>query len=241
MLGSNTPAKGRNIRIGRNVCFGQGVILHDSVTIESNTVIGPYVVIGEPSADSYKSSNYSNPETVIGKDSVIRSGTIIYAGCRFGQGTTTGHHAVIRERTVCGTECNFGTFSTSDGDVRIGDRCRFHYYTFVCKNSTIGDDVWMFPRSMLLEDKHPPCGLCARGPTIRDRAVIGSAALIMPGLTIGEDSVIAAASTVTRDVPAGMLVVGHPGKLAGKAARLRCELGLVDETYPWTKHYRRSG
>jgi acetyltransferase-like isoleucine patch superfamily enzyme len=149
--------------------------------------------------------------------------------------------AVIRERTVCGERCSFGTFSTSDGDVKIGDRCRFHYYTFICKNTMIGKDVWMFPGSMLLEDKHPPCGMCAKGPIIKDRAAIGSAAVIMPGLTIGEDSVIAAATIVTRDVPAGMLVAGHPGKLVGKATSLRCGAGAVDKPYPWTRHYRRHG
>lgn len=239
MLGSNIPAKGGNVRIGKDVVFGQGVVLHDFVTIESNTVIGPYVVIGEPLVDSYKSSDYSNPRTVIGRNSVIRSGTIIYAGCRLGQGTTTGHYAVIRERTTCGEDCSFGTFATSDGDVKIGDRCRFHYYAHVCKKAKIGDDIRMFPRSMLLNDTHPPCGRCLQGPEISDRVVIGSAATIAPKVKVGQDALIAAMSMVTKDVPAGMVVMGVPAKVVGKASDIECKTGLLNHPYPWNKQYIR--
>ena len=239
MLGSNTPITGKDVRIGKNVVFGQGVILHDSVTIESGTVIGPYVVIGEPLVDGYKSSDYSNPRTVIGRNSVIRSGTIVYSGCKLGQATTTGHYAVIRERTTCGEKCSFGTFATIDGEVAIGDRCRFHYYAHVCKTAKIGDDIWMFPRSMLLNDTHPPCGRCLQGPEISNRVVIGSAATIAPKVRIGQDALIAAMSMVTKDVPAGMVVMGVPAKVVGKASDIECKTGLLNHPYPWNKQYVR--
>lgn len=239
MLGGNLPVMGRNVRIGKNVVFGHGVILHDSVSIESNTVIGPNVVIGEPSAESYKSSSYSNPKTIIGRDSIIRSGTVVYAGCRLGQRTTTGHYAIIREGTNCGDECSFGTFATSDGDVTIGDRCRFHYYTHICKKAKLGDDIWMFPRSMLLNDTHPPCGRCLQGPEISDRVVIGSAATVAPKVRIGRDALIAAMSMVTKDVPAGTVVMGVPAKVVGKASDIECKTGLLKHPYPWKKQYVR--
>ena len=42
---------------------------------------------------------------------------------------------------------------------------------------------------------------------------IGGGAIIMPGVTIGEDSVIGAGSVVTRDIPVRSLAVGSPAKV----------------------------
>lgn len=47
---------------------------------------------------------------------------------------------------------------------------------------------------------------------ICDYAYIGSGAQIMPGVTIGEGSLVAAGSIVTRSVPAGVVVAGNPAK-----------------------------
>ncbi|QNG58481.1 acyltransferase [Bacillus sp. PAMC26568] len=48
---------------------------------------------------------------------------------------------------------------------------------------------------------------------IEDNVFIGARALIMPGVTIGKDSIIAAGSVVTKSVPAGSVVGGNPGKI----------------------------
>lgn len=49
--------------------------------------------------------------------------------------------------------------------------------------------------------------------TIRDNCFIGKGATLMPGITIGPDSVVAAGSIVTRDVPPGTIVAGVPAKV----------------------------
>lgn len=48
---------------------------------------------------------------------------------------------------------------------------------------------------------------------IEDRAFIGARALIMPGVTIGENSIVAAGSVVTKSVPAGVVVAGNPARV----------------------------
>jgi maltose O-acetyltransferase len=53
----------------------------------------------------------------------------------------------------------------------------------------------------------------ARPITIGDNVWLGGGAIVCPGVTIGESSVIGAGTVVTRDVPAGVLVVGVPGRV----------------------------
>ncbi len=43
---------------------------------------------------------------------------------------------------------------------------------------------------------------------------IGAGALILPGVTVGDDAIIGAGSVVTRDVPAGATFVGNPARQA---------------------------
>lgn len=51
-------------------------------------------------------------------------------------------------------------------------------------------------------------------PVVVDRNVwIGSNTIILPGVTIGDDAVVAAASVVTKDVPADSTVVGSPARV----------------------------
>ena len=54
---------------------------------------------------------------------------------------------------------------------------------------------------------------------VRRRAAIGTGAIILPGVTIGEGALIGAGAVVTKDVPAGALVVGNPAKLVRRKRR----------------------
>lgn len=83
---------------------------------------------------------------------------------------------------------------------------------------TIGDDVFIAPKVCLTTINHDfnPYNRKATFTNpivIKDRVWIGINATICPGVTIGENSVIAAGSVVTKDVPPNVIVGGNPAKI----------------------------
>jgi acetyltransferase-like isoleucine patch superfamily enzyme len=68
---------------------------------------------------------------------------------------------------------------------------------------------------------------------IRDNVFIGHQAIVMPGVTIGPDAVVAAGAVVTKDVPPGCVVGGVPAKVIGRTRELHASLAAQTEQLPW--------
>jgi acetyltransferase-like isoleucine patch superfamily enzyme len=83
---------------------------------------------------------------------------------------------------------------------------------------TIEDNVLIAPKVSLLSEGHPVNPLDRQSLVpgqihIRKNAWIGAGATILPGVTIGENSVVAAGAVVSKDVPANTIVGGIPAKI----------------------------
>lgn len=213
------------VEIGDNCIIEPGVIIYENVKLGANSYVGAQCILGERLI-GYKNdpATYTNPQTVFGEKTTIRSGTIIYADCSFGPGFQTGHRAVIRERSVFGNNCSFGTLSQSDGDINIGNDCRFHNNVFISTYTTTEDNVHFYPMSCTVDSMHPPCQIGREGPYLEANVIVGAKVLILPRVRIGTGAVIAGASVVTHNVEPNMVMAGAPAKKIKMKSEVRCHI-----------------
>jgi acetyltransferase-like isoleucine patch superfamily enzyme len=108
---------------------------------------------------------------------------------------------------------NFGKFITLGKNVFINHACSF----LDLGGITVEDDVLIGPRVNLVTENHPldpndRQSLIVNPIIIKRNAWIGAAATILPGVTIGENAIVAAGAVVSKDVPANTIVGGIPAK-----------------------------
>jgi len=169
------------------------------------------VTLGFPSRDKMQKTGFSG--TTIGKNSVIRSGTILYCDVIIGDFFQTGHNVVIREETHIGDRVSIGTATVIDGHTTIGNDVSFQSQVYIPTNTRIGNHVFIGPNAVLTNDRYPPARIGGlEGPIIKDYAAIGANATLLPGITIGEGAFVAAGAIVTRDIPDHMMAIGAPAK-----------------------------
>lgn len=106
--------------------------------------------------------------------------------------------------------------------ITFGARCfaNFGLVALDVAPITIGDDVQIGPNVQLLTPTHP----LEPGPrrdkwesaapiTIGDNVWLGGGVIVLPGVTIGADTVVGAGSVVTKDLPSGVVAVGNPARV----------------------------
>lgn len=153
-------------------------------------------------------------EPVVPEDAVIRSGTVVYNDVEVGNYFQTGHNVLIREKTIIGNHVVVGTNTVIDGNVEIGDFVKIESNCYIPTHVRIGCRVFIGPNVVMTNDRLPlkkRSEYKPEGPIIEDLVTIGGGVVIVPGVTIGRGSFIAAGALVTKDVPPNSLVKGMPG------------------------------
>lgn len=120
---------------------------------------------------------------------------------------------------------SFCCINNAVGDVLIGDHTRIGLHNTIIGPVTIGNHVNLaqgititalnhnFSDTSLRIDEQ---GITTRQVTIADDVWIGANAVVLPGVTIGSHSVVAAGAVVNKDVPPGHIVAGVPAKIIKK-------------------------
>jgi acetyltransferase-like isoleucine patch superfamily enzyme len=223
-------------KIGRNVKIGDNSTVYDNVELGDNSIVCNDCVLGEPLNAYYRDLDYENPPLVIGPNSLIRSHTIIYAGCTIGAQFSTGHRVTIRENCILGESCLIGTLSDLQGNVRIGRYCRLHSSVHVSQTCSLGDFVFMYPFSVMTNDACPPSA-DVKGGHIGSYSQIGVHAVILPGIQVGENCLVAANSVVTKRLEDFSLAMGDPARVV-MDIRKYVVMGK-GHPYPWMKRFER--
>ena len=115
--------------------------------------------------------------------------------CEFGKNISIGNDVYI----------NFGCVILDCGQVRIGD------------NTLIGPNVGLFSGNHTTDaEERAAGGLIPKPITIGERVWLCGYVTVVPGVTIGDDTIIGAGSVVTKDIPSGVIAAGNPCKVLRK-------------------------
>jgi len=147
-----------------------------------------------------------------GADVVVQSFVNLY-GCRVGAGSRIGPFVEIQRDAV------------------VGERCKIQSHSFICSGVEIGDEVFVGHGVVFINDKHPRATTEAgelqseedwllQRTVVEDRASIGSGAIVLGDVRIGEGATVGAGAVVTRDVAPGATVAGSPARLLARLETL---------------------
>jgi acetyltransferase-like isoleucine patch superfamily enzyme len=151
---------------------------------------------------------------------------------RLGRGVVI-HHPELVNLYGCevGDGTRIGAFVEIQKNATVGARCKISSHTFICEGVHIEDEVFVGHGVMFINDRFPRAtaggGLQTEAdwqviPTrVRNGASIGSGAVVMCGVTIGERALVGAGAVVTHNVPADAVVAGVPARLHSRPQETR--------------------
>ena len=134
---------------------------------------------------------------------------------QIGEGTRVWQYVVVLPGAAIGRDCNICSHCFIENKVVVGDRVTVKCGVQLWDGVTLEDDVFVGPNVTFTNDLQPRSRNATAEllPTlVKKGASIGANATILPGITIGEGSMVGAGSVVTRDVPPRTLVVGNPAR-----------------------------
>jgi UDP-2-acetamido-3-amino-2,3-dideoxy-glucuronate N-acetyltransferase len=143
-------------------------------------------------------------------------------GVSFGEGVVVQSFTNLYGCAI-GDETRIGPFVEIQHGASVGARCKIQSHTFICDGVEIGDEVFVGHGVMFINDKTPratsdsgrlqtEADWTLLRTVVERRASLGSGAVILGGVRIGERAVVGAGAVVTGDVPAAETVVGNPAR-----------------------------
>lgn len=204
---------GDECRIGSHVVIYPGTNIGRGVRIDDHTVIGKLPMKAKMSAITKEKKL---EPAIIGDHAIIGTSVTIYAGCRIGRNVLVADYASVREDCIIGDGTIIGRGVTVENRVTIGRFCKIETEAYITALSEIGDYCFVSPEVTFTNDnfmgRTKDRFKYHKGVTMKRGARVGANATILPGLIIEEDGVVAAGSVVTRNVPAGVIVMGSPAR-----------------------------
>jgi acetyltransferase-like isoleucine patch superfamily enzyme len=144
------------------------------------------------------------------------------------------HHPDLVNLYGCtiGAGTRIGAFVEVQIGATIGERCKISSHSFLCEGVTVEDEVFIGHGVIFTNDRLPRATNDDGSPQtiadwaviptrVKQRASVGSGAVILPGIVIGKSALIGAGSVVTKDVPDFAIVAGNPARLIGDVRKAK--------------------
>ena len=152
----------------------------------------------------------------INKTAFIHAHALVELGASVGAGTRVWAYTHLLPKAVIGSDCNICDHVFIENDVKVGNRVTIKCGVQLWDGITLEDDVFVGPNATFTNDPFPRSRHYLEAfprTVVRRGASIGGNATILPGVTIGEGAMVGAGAVVTKDVPAGAVVMGNPAKI----------------------------
>jgi acetyltransferase-like isoleucine patch superfamily enzyme len=189
-----------------------GTVIGDGCQILDFAVVGK-----QPTLSPRSTANREPlPSLELGAGTIVSTSAVVFAGTKLGERVIVGDQACVRERCELGDDVVVGRGSLVENDTSVGARTKIQANAYVTAYSTLEEDVFIAPCVATTNDNF--MGRTERrhelrkGPTIRRGARIGGAAVLLPGIEVGEEAFVGAGAIVIRDVAPRAVVVGSPAR-----------------------------
>jgi acetyltransferase-like isoleucine patch superfamily enzyme len=208
---------GADVQIAEGARLGAHVIVHSGTVIAAGCTVEDHAVLGKrPRLAQHSTARGAGGSLELGEGATVCAGAVVFAGTVVGPGVILGDQSYVRERVQIGAGAVVGRGSVVENDVVIGTRARIQTNVYLTAYSVVEDDVFVGPGAVTANDdtmsRHAP-ETRLRGVHLRRACRVGAAAVLTPGVEVGEEAYVAAGAVLTRDVPARAVAMGVPARV----------------------------
>lgn len=211
---------GPGVRVGPGCVIGHHVVIHADTVIGSEVRIDDHATLGKlpmRAANSAVTKEQALPPLTVGDACIVGTGAVLYRGAAIDARVLLADLCTVRENVTIGRGTIVGRGVTVENVCRIGRYCKLESDCYITAYSELEDRVFVAPGVVTSNDNF--VGRTAerfkhfKGVRVKKGGRIGAGSVVLPGITIGEDGLVAAGSVVTRDVPPRTIVLGAPAKV----------------------------
>ena len=205
-------------------CRNGAWICKDTV-MGMNCTVFPGAVLGRPPVSTNAQARKSAvqiPPLKVSENCVIGANVVLYRGISIASNCLIGDTACIRENVRIGEASIIAMGVTINYNTLIGSQVKVMDNTHLTGNMIVEDNVFIGMLVTCANDNsmgreaalNVPVELRKReGPIIRRNATIGQGTCILPGVEIGENSIIGANSVITKSIPDRVMAMGIPARV----------------------------